>query len=844
MTSHDPSCEPSCDPSSDRSPDSTSPNVGAAGSTLLDLSKRGDQYLILSGALAHLENNPDDAAVALLACRAYAALGLIGPARDLATSPGGGLGATPEGRAIAERIARTPSGRVAWSSLQKRFDGNVARLYERYPSLRVHDKVFRSIPRTLELYRTSDDQWQVATRLRAGAGAGVRSAVRRWLPDLRNAKKLAAEVQLGHDPAALFCGPYLVMADRFGLLLDRVYEGTEKMFLTFSPRIYLVEPDPLLLGVTLFISESIDRYCDERVSLFVGSNAAEELLDFLRRRQDRTLPEFLLCGRSPSWLPFQQACDAIRSQGESRAREALETFAGVEGYYASLPDDHWKRRFESGEPLRVLGFTSRFTTYLQYSMRDCKAAFERLGHRFELLIEQNDHDLLPSNRNAQAVAALKPDLIFVIDHLRYEFPYTLPANVPFVCWIQDQLPNLTSKQAGQSLGPLDYCIAPEVDQFVRHYDYPSDQGMRWTMATNDRLYSAERLSDPKLAPYRCDISFVSNQSKLPRVFHAERLKMLPDSDDVRLLAEHLFQAIEREMIERPGTAGVRSAMTLLEKMQQEIGVSLPTLQIKDAMTRFYIHPLTELMYRQTAMEWVADYCDRSGRTLHLYGNGWEEHPRFAKYARGFAKNGEELRAIYQASSINLQITSYGAIHQRLLDGLAAGGFFLIRYCPTDTIREVTQTLLEVVEQYDIQTNMAYCAEDYPILTQAWRDLQELHGETGACDTVLIHPGELDRLRALAAGDFRLVARAVFDRYDDVVFRSADEFARMADHYLQDAETREEIANSMRKTVLERFTYDALVRDLLSFIHERLPTSEMNSRGQLGNVNPTAIGVQS
>ena len=778
----------------------------------------------------------DDVGLAILAARSYVALGLVGPARDLLATIGDLSSPASEASEIVQCIQKAPSGRLAWGRSQARFETNASCLYERHPALQAYDATFRSLPRKLELYRSLDGNVHVSKR--------SADAIGRWIPDLCDVQRLANAAKLGHAPDAGFCGPYLIVADRLGTLLERVYRSTAKMFLTFTPRIYVVEPDVELFGVAMYLAESIEKWCDERIELFIGPDAFDNLIQRFETHPHRTVPEYVLTGQITPDEACDRALDRLREIGEARNRKGRETLAAATAEYDALPATHWHRRYTDGTPLRVLGFTSRFTTYLQYSMRDCKAAFERLGHRFELLIEQNDHDLLPSNRNAQAVAALKPDLIFVIDHLRYEFPYTLPANVPFVCWIQDQLPNLTSKQAGQSLGPLDYCIAPEVDQFVRHYDYPSDQGMRWTMATNDRLYSAEPLSDAKLAPYRCDISFVSNQSKLPRVFHAERLKMLPDTEDVRRLADHLFKAIEREMVERPGTAGIRSAMTLLEQTQREIGVSLPTLQIKDAMARFYIHPLTELMYRQTAMEWVADYCDRSGRTLHLYGNGWEEHPRFAKYARGFAKNGEELRAIYQASSINLQITSYGAIHQRLLDGLAAGGFFLIRYCPTDTIREVTQTLLEVVEQYDIQTNMAYCAEDYPILTQAWRDLQELHGETGACDTVLIHPGELDRLRALAAGDFRLVARAVFDRYDDVVFRSADEFARMADHYLQDAETREEIANSMRKTVLERFTYDALVRDLLSFIHKRLPTSEMNSRGQLGNVSPTAIEVQS
>ena len=63
--------------------------------------------------------------------------------------------------------------------------------------------------------------------------------------------------------------------------------------------------------------------------------------------------------------------------------------------------------------------------------------------------------------------------------------------------------------------------------------------------------------------------------------------------------------------------------------------------------------------------------------LRLYGRGWENNPTFAKFARGVADHRGELPLIYQASRINLQVSPLGSLHQRVMEGLASGGFFLL-----------------------------------------------------------------------------------------------------------------------------------------------------------------------
>ena len=178
-------------------------------------------------------------------------------------------------------------------------------------------------------------------------------------------------------------------------------------------------------------------------------------------------------------------------------------------------------------------------------------------------------------------------------------------------------------------------------------------------------------------------------------------------------------------------------------------------------------------------------------------------------------------SIYQASRINLQITTYGAVHQRLLDGLAAGGFFLIRFCPADVVHKILPRLLRLVDGYDIVADRVYRNEDVPELADAWQSWRELHGENAAESSLQISEESLWRLRTLASSGFRHVAGAHFERYGEVAFADATGFAMMADRYLDNEDDRRELVSAMRPVVIDKFTYASFVRDLLAFLQNRL-----------------------
>jgi hypothetical protein len=328
------------------------------------------------------------------------------------------------------------------------------------------------------------------------------------------------------------------------------------------------------------------------------------------------------------------------------------------------------------------------------------------------------------------------------------------------------------------------------------------------------------MPDGVLAPLRCEFSYVSNQSQLPEAFHRDALRRMAKDDRARTLLEHLFEKIACELEEDPRHAVGRPAMIVLAQAMEATGIQPDSAQADDTIARFYIHPLTELIFRQQALGWAADYCEARGLRLSLYGRGWERHPRFAKYARGIAENGEQLRAIYQASAVNLQVIGSGAIHTRLLDGLAAGGFFMIRFVPIDAMKEPIGRLLEEVDRLGIQSDCTYREDGHAEFASALRDLYRF--ETGwAGPPTRLTQANLARYRGMAEDRFRRNAGAVFADYPQVVFDSEDAFSRVADACLANPERRRDLAAAMREDVLRQFTYGAFVDQLLEFIEQRL-----------------------
>jgi hypothetical protein len=783
---------------------------------LRDLSASADSYAFLSVAQLVLPQLSEDAELKLQIIRHYATLGLMGPALEIADTMPLAVRRQLESSGILSGLAGCSTGRVPWDGLDARFRANLAVLLERFPDCQRMVSAWERSRGQLELYQCRDGNYQLSILDDRGQ--------RVWLPRLMNHKANSEQLELPKMTGTLAASPFLLEGVGLGWLIERIYRHSVRVFLSYSPAVYILEPNPLALAVAMHLHDWRQILADSRVYVFIGPDAGRQYAARLLAEPDLPMPDRALS--MASWGPVLDPAigTCIQEIADGRIAACAGPQEQIRATYEGRDLKWWARRFATAgpeDPLRVLLPVSRYTTYLQYCIRDVAAAFERHGLHARILMERADHCVFTPSSHLQTIADFRPDLVFIIDHFRREYANSLPANVPFVGWVQDQLPHLYSRVTGESLGPLDFFIAPDPAMLVKEFDYPAEQGFAWTMATDDKTYRPEPLPDEELALYRCDFSYVSHQSKPPHLFLEQRVAALKADRQLRQYMECLYSLLQRDFRNDPQTGCLRPAGTLLEEASLQTGFRTEDQGFLDQLVLFFLHPLAELIFRQGTLEWVADYCDRHQRCLHIYGNGWDQHPRLARYARGRIANGDQLRAVYQASSINLQIVGGGCIHQRLLDGLLSGGFFLIRYSPYDVIHEGMRRTLEAIERYGAQPDTDYPSDQVPELAAGLRELAALVGGPIPGEQVRFAAAHLAHYREQAATGYRRMGGAVLPHYADVSFASPAELGTLADRFLNEAAARKRIASDMQAIVRERYTYGTLIENLLEFIKRQI-----------------------
>ena len=76
----------------------------------------------------------------------------------------------------------------------------------------------------------------------------------------------------------------------------------------------------------------------------------------------------------------------------------------------------------------------------------------------------------PEAGQEHVLAEFRPDLVFQIDHLRSEQAGVFPPELPFVCWVQDNLPfNRTDSEVPLSYG--DVFLQNEREQSAYNFEH-------------------------------------------------------------------------------------------------------------------------------------------------------------------------------------------------------------------------------------------------------------------------------------------------------------------------------------------------------------------------------------
>lgn len=786
----------------------TTTTVSAHREQMLCLLEAAQPYSFLTMADRYLDRCPDDHYVRLMAIREYLKLELVAPARELLGPDAVASGLPAEFTSIRESLATVPDGVIPWSNHSVRLDSNLEALRDRGMDVTSVRAAWSVGADDFQLFRDCHGIHQVRRREADGRW--------RWLPALGNHREEAEARAMPPGCGSSMPGPYLFEGLDLGWFLRRVYDATHDTFLGYSCALFVVEPDPAAFALVLHLHDWGDLLSDPRVYLLIGDQCTQRLRETLEENLDLPFPAHAFTvvryqgERSPGAVRIVHDTAHSREAAIERSRQDLEA------RYARRDGSHWATRFKqalSGReaPLRILAAVSTHTTFLQYSMRDAKRAFESLGHECHVLTEKTAHDVLSPLTYHKAIRERDPDLFFAVDHIRPEFGAILPENLPLLTWDQDQLPQVFTKAKIDRIGKLDFVAGWSKARCVAAGCNPR-QLLHARVPTSPEQFSGEPLTPEERERYTCDVSYVSHASQTPQEFHEQERAGSRDPN-LQALLDTMYE-LTLPLLDQHGAMGGTLARHILAEACRRRGFALPDVELQNRLTGWHLWRLGDRVFRHEALTWVADWARKSGRSFRIYGNGWENHPTLSQFAAGPADNGRELLCIYRASAINLQLMPAGFIHQRSLDGLAGGGFFLSRATPYDlhgmTLRRLDNRIGELGlrstdELFDCRDESLQCL------------MREYFGEW---------LNEVGQREHDTFNELRIAAELphpeeVFSGFPRILFDSASEFAEKADYFLDNEPVRRVVAREMRDVVVERFSYRAAMDRFLRAMTEYL-----------------------
>jgi hypothetical protein len=546
---------------------------------------------------------------------------------------------------------------------------NLAELAEHRPNIyRILMEALPDAQNRYAIVRGKGGRWTLA----ATAETGRQTLSRGGDPVLATVQTLAeikSTLQKG-TPMSI-CG----IGD--GYVLSALAGFSPKLPLGRQQVVFIIEPDARLALTALLLHDFAGpngAIRQGRFRWFIGQNWAKDFEQELQSDLFLQFPENHVCQSSDYAAIeaiFQKTLNRLLELDRESAQRSEEIYSGVTGQsLAELFGENPPR------PPRVMIITSRFTTVLQYSSADAAEALANLGWQTKKLIEPTAHHALRKLAMRQTINDFKPDLVLCIDHHRAEYDGVFPKNLPFACWIQDHLPNLCKQSAGPKIGMRDFVMTALGTHFIQQYQYPARQIV-------DLPNLARSCRRP--ATWKCDgpdLVYISNWSRTTEEIVGDLLAQTNSPPELHSITEKSI-GLMLGVYERGEWLATQSRIReLIHRAQKQCGTAISDPNLLDDLVNLLWNRLNNHLYRHQALQWVIDLAEQKKLDLSLYGKGWENHPRLARFARGFVKPGADLEDLVRRSKINLQLEPFPCFtHPRLLSGVFAGGFFIVRDHP-------------------------------------------------------------------------------------------------------------------------------------------------------------------
>jgi hypothetical protein len=592
-----------------------------------------------------------------------------------------------------------------------------------------------------------------------------------------------------------------------GYLLNALARDATPLFLDMRQPVFVLEPEPQVLLHCLMIHDCTGPQGpieQERFFWFVGPGWERELEAAV------AADPFLGCPvvSVPLGMHSPSMREGMQRIIQSILQADIEAAGRVAAFHAEVDAADVAALFGPNPPRkpRVLLLTTRFSSVLQYSTRDTAAGFRQIGWETHVVIEPTPAHRIFRPAIRRALDEFKPDLVFQIDHLRYEHGDMFPPDLPFACWAQDHLPNLTSEAAGAAVGPRDFVLVGMPTMYTGRWNYPKRQCVALTKLTHPPARPTSWESDGE------DLVYVSTTSQLPVDVRREILARYVKSPEAYSFAAECCRRMIDLYARGDSLPTHYSVRLFVEQIEQDLGIAIEVPGLRQELIDVLFDRLGNLLYRHQSLTWAAGIAGKHSLKLGIYGPGWDKHPDFAAFARGRVTYGPDLEALTRKSRINLCLEPFFCkSHQRLLDGLAAGGFFLVRDNPFNRVMPELSHFVSRHASPDAATVGAVLEQLAPEFRAGFENLLA----RCACMTEFGDPVEFVR-NGQQAGTLDDTDEAM-PFLSRVSFADAAEMEQRVLEYVGDAERRREIALAQCRSIEQRRSYAAGLERIVSAI---------------------------
>ena len=477
----------------------------------------------------------------------------------------------------------------------------------------------------------------------------------------------------------------------------------------FVPAIYLFEPTAVYFLLFLLTGDRRELLADKRFYAFIGEQAFDDYYQLAISQPINYSPKQLTYSFAPNRenlaLRLKAMAQVITDHYDQVNAQAVSEMSQYydSGFAKRVAKKIKEKRYSE---LKILGITSRYTSFLQYCTRDLLSGFADLGCQIELDIEPSNYYLSNGQETLSKIYTTLPDIIFSLDSFRSE---VIPKHVPYHTWIQDELGRLVNPK-NAALTQYDFVDVLGIGWQQRFAQRPYYQqhpvGVLPLGFHEDTYFPIEGIqkdidvlyvshlydSDLTLTPYRL--------GKASILHTPSELKWFKGGGNI-----DLFISVMRTIALELDLLSMNSLLFIVscEVKRKEWILSLNISEMTESLLALLLEPtgqrgrigndiLSQLKYRP--MQALA----KAGINIALYGKHWESIPDLALFANGVAANGEALNMLHNRSKICVNSSAQISFHMHAVEIMASGAFMLSRRIPLDEdIMPITQLFKEDVE---------------------------------------------------------------------------------------------------------------------------------------------------